>query len=294
MAEPQATTGESGAPNPKQLYNKGFLANLSKDEDELAEMEANAIKEAEEAKATEEDIEETANLSPEETTFKKRYGDLRRWQQKQETEAKASVTAKDEEIQRLKEQLQTVPILPKTEEEVAEFVKEHPDVAAIFESMIGKRLGDRETKISEKFKQIAEDQAKIAEDAATLKLKQAHPDLEELQKDIEFHEWVAKQPSIMQRSLYEDSEDWESASRVIDLYKFEAAKKQTPKGKKKPSAAEAVKVSSKVSEIKSEDNTILESDIQKMSTDDYEKHEEEIQKAILEGRFVYDLSGAAR
>ena len=39
---------------------------------------------------------------------------------------------------------------------------------------------------------------------------------------------------------------------------------------------------------------IKESDVQKMSTKEYEKHSEEIMEAIRSGNFIYDLSGNAR
>ena len=39
---------------------------------------------------------------------------------------------------------------------------------------------------------------------------------------------------------------------------------------------------------------ILESEVQRMSSAEYEKRSDEIMEAIRSGKFVYDLSGGAR
>ena len=40
--------------------------------------------------------------------------------------------------------------------------------------------------------------------------------------------------------------------------------------------------------------TLKESDIEKMSAKEFEEREEEISKAMRDGKFVYDLTGGAR
>ena len=70
--------------------------------------------------------------------------------------------------------------------------------------------------------------------------------------------------------------------------------------KKKPSKKDAAKAvntkgSTTTPDSKSSDaDTILESDVAKMSAVEYEKNEEAIRKAVQTGKFVYDVSGAAR
>ena len=44
----------------------------------------------------------------------------------------------------------------------------------------------------------------------------------------------------------------------------------------------------------SDADTVLESEVAKMSAIEYEQNEETIRKAIQSGKFVYDVSGAAR
>ena len=72
-------------------------------------------------------------LNPEEKTFKKRYGDLRRYSQQKEEEYK-------KEILKLKEQVAgTVNKeikMPKSEEELAAWSSKYPDVAQVIETIL--------------------------------------------------------------------------------------------------------------------------------------------------------------
>ena len=77
------------------------------------------------------------NLDPEEKTYKKRYGDLRRYQQQQEQE-------KDQRIRQLEGQLSDAAKkqikFPKTDEEIDEWASKYPDVAAIIDTIAQKRV----------------------------------------------------------------------------------------------------------------------------------------------------------
>ena len=67
---------------------------------------------------------------------------------------------------------------------------------------------------------------------------------------------------------------------------------------KKPISKDAAKAVNAKSERLALDNdtsgAIKESDVQKMSAQEYEKHSDEIMEAIRGGKFIYDLSGNAR
>jgi anti-sigma28 factor (negative regulator of flagellin synthesis) len=70
------------------------------------------------------------------------------------------------------------------------------------------------------------------------------------------------------------------------------------KDKPKSERAAAKSVSTKDSRSKpQQDETstyIKESEVQRMSAQEYEKHSDEIMEAIRSGKFVYDVSGSAR
>ena len=100
----------------------------------------------------------------------------------------------------------------------------------------------------------------------------------------------------MQEALYENDNDARSAARAIDLYKSDRNIGKEKKSKTTKGAAEAV--NTKNTRTKPQENEassyLKESDVQKMSAQEYEKKSDEIMEAIRSGKFVYDISGSAR
>ena len=103
------------------------------------------------------EVEETAEAEEEEPTgaeektFKKRYSDLRRHQQKQAEEFKT-------ELAELKAQLsaatQKEMKLPKSDEDIEQWAKNYPDVAAIVETIAMKKAREQSTALEERLKVI--------------------------------------------------------------------------------------------------------------------------------------------
>ena len=268
------------------------------DDKEALELEKN-LKERDEAlgkaKAEAEDIAETESLPPEEKTFKKRYGDLRRHSQEKEK-------SYQDEIFKLKQQLtQTASQeikLPKSDEEIAQWSQEYPDVAKIVESIATKKAKELDSSLEERMKLIAEREAQSTRAMAEAELMRIHPDFETIRNDQEFHDWVEIQPRWVQQALYENESDSKSAARAIDLYKVDMGITSTPKKKTDPSkdAAKAVTrgSSNTPSATKSgQANQIKESDVAKMKPHEFEKNEEKIKEAIASGNFIYDMTRRA-
>ena len=268
------------------------------DDKEALELEKN-LKERDEAlgkaKAEAEDIAETESLPPEEKTFKKRYGDLRRHSQEKEK-------SYQDEIFKLKQQLtQTASQeikLPKSDEEIAQWSQEYPDVAKIVESIATKKAKELDSSLEERMKLIAEREAQSTRAMAEAELMRIHPDFETIRNDQEFHDWVEIQPRWVQQALYENESDSKSAARAIDLYKVDMGITSTPKKKTDPSkdAAKAVTRgnSNTPSATKSgQANQIKESDVAKMKPHEFEKNEEKIKEAIASGNFIYDMTRRA-
>jgi len=265
---------------------------------EALELEKN-IKERDEAlgkvKAEQEDAAETEALAPEEKTFKKRYGDLRRHAQEKEK------TYQDE-IFKLKQQLTDTATkeikLPKSDEEINEWSREYPDVAKIVESIATKKAKELDSTLEERMKLIAEREAQSTRAMAEAELMTIHPDFDTIRNDQEFHDWVEVQPRWIQQALYENESDSKSAARAIDLYKVDMGITSTPKKKADPSkdAAKAVTRGSTntPSATKSgQSNQIKESEVAKMKPHEFEKNEEKIREAVQSGNFIYDVSGRA-
>ena len=268
------------------------------DNKEELELEKN-LKERDEAlgkaKAEAEDIAETESLAPEEKTFKKRYGDLRRHAQEKEK-------SYQDEIFKLKQQLTQTAAqeikLPKSDEEINEWAKEYPDVAKIVESIATKKAKELDSTLEERMKLIAEREAQSSRAMAEAELMRLHPDFDVIRNDQEFHDWVEMQPRWVQQALYENESDSKSAARAIDLYKVDMGITSTPK-KKTDSSKDAAKAvtrgsSNTPSATKSgQANQIKESDVAKMKPHEFEKNEEKIKEAIASGNFIYDMTRRA-
>ena len=261
-----------------------------KEEEELEQLLKEQRGETEEVK--EEEPQEAEPANAEEKTFKKRYGDLRRHMQDKEKEFQ-------DQLNELKKQLTDATKkemkLPKSDEDIETWAKEYPDVAAIVETIAMKKAREQSTALEERMKAIDEMQQSASKDKAEAQLMQMHPDFGEIRDSDDFHEWAEEQPKWVQDALYDNDNDARSAARAIDLYKADRGMT----GKKPKSDKDAAKsVSAKDSRSKPQDNEastyLRESQVQKMSPQEYEKRADEIMEAIRTGKFIYDMSGSAR
>ena len=259
---------------------------LKQEEEELQE-----LMEEQKQDASSEEVEEEEPKNAEERTFKKRYSDLRRHQQKQTDELKAEINNLKAQLeQSTKKQIQ----LPKSDEDIETWAKEYPDVAGIVETIAIKKAAEQQASLEEKVKALDDMQQSVSKQRAETELLQMHPDFEEIRNDDDFHTWAEEQPQWVQNALYENDNDARSAARAIDLYK--ADRNITAKKSSSKDAAKSVSTKGKRSKPASDDsgNSYKESDVQRMSAKEYEKHSDDIMEAIRNGKFIYDVSGSAR
>jgi len=187
--------------------------------------------------------------------------------------------------------------LPKSDEEIDAWASEYPDVAKIVETIAMKKALEQNKEIEERLNSLSERERMTARERAEMELLKIHPDFTEIRDNPEFHDWAEDQPEYIQKALYENEDDPRAAARAIDLYKADMG---IAKKKKKTSTKDAAKAVTTKSSTTTPDSalsdadTILESDVAKMSAIEYEQNEELIYKAIKAGKFIYDVSGAAR
>ena len=241
----------------------------------------------------EENVEDDNNLSAEEKSFKKRYGDLRRHSQQQASSLQKQI---DELKQQLTQSTEQQIKLPTSEDELATWAKTYPDVAKIVETIAIKKAKEQTAALDERFRALDERDKLTAREKAELELLKIHPDFNTIRDTDDFHNWAEEQPAWVQQALYENDTDARSAARAIDLYKIDRNIGKAKPEKKTASAAESVNTRGSRSTPVSEDTdgVIYESQVAKMSSLQYEKNLESIQKSIQTGKFVYDLSGNAR
>ena len=253
----------------------------------LEEERANVVQEQKDAEA---DKAETESLAPEEKTFKKRYGDLRRHAQQKEQELKDKIRDLEGQISTAtKEAIK----LPKSDDELAAWTKEYPDVAKVIETIATKKALELDKGMEDRLKAIAEKEAEAKRMTAESQLLQLHPDFEDIRNDEEFHGWVERQPSWVQKALYENETDARSAARAIDLYKVDmkiADKKKETSDKGAASLVTAKNTSNVAKTKSSQSNQWRESQVAKMKAHEYERNEKAIMEAIQSGNFIYDVS----
>ena len=249
---------------------------IDKEEKELQELIAERDKKAEPEKV-EEKAEPEEHLSEEEKSFKTRYGDIRKHLAAKEKEY-------TEKIKELEEQLgQTKKLVPpKSDEDIAAWAKEYPDVAGIVETIADKRAKQMFDKANIQIEELNKARQEAVRSRAENEIREAHKDFDKLRDADEFHNWVDIQPKWVQNALYENTDDAASVIRVLDLYKID--KGLTPSDKRSKTSVDAEELS----------DSIKESDIEKMSAREYAANEEKITKAMRSGKIIYDLSGNAR
>ena len=259
---------------------------IEKDEQELKELLDNKNEEATE------EVKEEEPTNAEEKSFKKRYGDLRRHMQEKEKNWEDKFKTLESQ---LKEVTRKEIKLPKSDEDIEAWTSKYPDVAAIVETIAIKKAKEQAAGLEDKVKEIDEMRASASREKAEAELMQIHPDFSQIRDSDDFHTWADEQPKWVQDALYENDTDSRSAARAIDLYKSD----RNIKTKRSSSSKDAAKsVNSRTSrsepDVINTDGTFKESQVAKMTADQYEKAADAIMESIRSGKFVYDLSGSAR
>ena len=246
-----------------------------------------------EQKGTEVEAKEDAEpTSAEEKSYKKRYADLRRGSQKAKEDLEQRINALETQLKQTASQEIK---LPKSDEDIDSWASQYPDVAAIVETIAIKKAREQQAGLADKVKEIDEMRETASRERAEVDLLKAHPDFGEIRDSDDFHNWAEEQPKWVQDALYENDNDARSAARAIDLYKADMnIKTKKPSGNKDAAKSVNTRNSRSQPDAESNNNKLSESKVNRMTTKEYEKHQDEIMEAIRGGNFIYDISGSAR
>lgn len=244
--------------------------------------------------------------SPEEENWKKRYGDLRAHQAAKD---KKEAAEKADLIRQLETATKKEFKFPESAsiEEVIAWGEEFPKVAGILETFANHKINEKTKDLTNEIENIRLERIKLAKERAVTQVLKKHEDFLELIDLPEFQEWVARQPSesergpiigqALQDALWENDTDHVSAIKAIDQYKQDKASAARPRRRNEPERQAATTVPTQTSVTPTNGSgkrAFLESEVENMNIRDYIKLEADIEEARREGRFVYDLSGAAR
>jgi len=232
--------------------------------------------------------DEDEGLTAEEKSFKKRYGDLRRHTSEKEKEMQSR-------LEKLESQLNLASknelVLPKSTEEVDAWARQHPDVAAIVESIADKKATERSSDLESRMKKFEQVRADAIREKAEAELVSMHPDFESIRSGDEFHNWADEQPKWVKDALYENMDDAKSVARVIDLYKQDKGMNKATTLSSDKAAASSVNARTRSTpEADQSKKYLSESAVNRMSPREYAKRSDEIMTAMREGKFTYDMS----
>ncbi len=231
-----------------------------------------------------------ATLSPEENTYKKRYGDLRTRYNQKIDEHKEAIEASKEEMEKARPEY----VLPKTDEEIAAFAKEYPDLYLIVETVARKQAREEDAGINDRVEKLTKREYKADKTEAQRVLKRIHPDIDEIRDDQKFHDWAELQSTEINNWLYENETNGELAARAVDLYKLDLGigQKQIeekPSGPDNKALAAQAVTKTKGKTVSTEEESVWSnSEVAKLDSKEFIKHEAAIDKAVADGTFDYD------
>ena len=219
--------------------------------------------------------------------YKKRYDDLKKHyddrvsqfkQREQELLAEARSSHPQYEV-------------PKSAEEIERFKQEYPDLYDTVETVAHLQSERQVEELQGQLSAIQQREADIMRREAETGLRDRHPDFEEIRTNENFHEWAKEQPEEIQDWIYKNPDNISLASKAIDLYKMEAGISSTPTRRQSQQPREgsaADMVSTKTTTVDTDRGTKIwtEREIAAMSLDEFDAREDEINKALTEGRVV--------
>jgi hypothetical protein len=221
----------------------------------------------------------------EERVFKKRYDDLKRHYD-------STLGKHKDEVRTLRTQLEHSTkefVPPKSKTELESWRKEYPDVYEMVETIAMNKADSRAKEMETKYQNLQVQQEQINKEKAEVALLKIHPDFNDIRSKDEFHDWATKQDPVIQDWLYENTNNASLAGRAIDLYKMDKGIGKYSNKQEKDIKKEAAKAVSKTRKAESTEGAKPKkvwsnAAISKMSVNEYAKYEEEIDKAVREGR----------
>jgi predicted house-cleaning noncanonical NTP pyrophosphatase (MazG superfamily) len=233
--------------------------------------------------AKQEEVAEEKSAPYKKPDYKKRYDDLKKHYDSKLNEFKS----REEELLK-----QAIPEYkaPKTEEELEEFKKQYPDVFEVVETVAHLQSESKAKVLEERLSQLQEREAQMRQEQAEKRLRERHPDFDDVRNSDDFHGWAKEQPDSIQQWIYDNANDADLASRAIDLFKKDIgmdvpAKKTKSSSKQKKSAADMV--STKTTSVEpNQEKVWSEREIAAMSMAEFDKYESEISEAMQQGRII--------
>lgn len=219
--------------------------------------------------------------------YKKRYDDLKRHYDSKLNEFKT----REKEL--LDEALKNRPdyVAPKTPEELEAFKKEYPDVFEVVETVAHMQSSEKAKVLEEQLSTLQAREQETLQRQALTRLRERHPDFEDIKNSATFQQWAKEQPESIQTWIFSNSDDADLASRALDLFKrdigLDVSSVQEPQLRSENRANAADMVSTKTTSVDPKTAKVwTEKEISQLSMAEFDKYEKEISDAMQEGRIV--------
>lgn len=232
-----------------------------------------------------------ADLTPsEEATWKKRYADLRRHAQKEETTLKSQLSSLQAQVEQLT-QAANQP-MPKSREEFEAWKEKFPDVVPFIEMLADEKATSAKKQIEEELTSIKETLAQTEKEKAFATLKVMVPDLEAILGSDSYKKWFTTQPQFVQDEL-NTSDDPSRITYWMNVYKMATNTKPVAtarKDNKLDALDTSVRNSGPTPGANAGKWSFTQSQIAKMSTEEYTAKEADIIEARNSGKILDDMS----
>ena len=240
------------------------------------------------SEGSEEEVKEAQKDKPyKRPNYKKRYDDLKTHYDRKLNEFKS----REQEL--LDEATKSRPDYkaPKTPEELEQFKKKYPDVFEVVETVAHMQSEEKAKVLEERLSTLQERETELVRKDAEKRLRDNHPDFDDIRNSDDFHSWAKAQPNDIQKWIYSNKGNAELAGRALDLFKKDIGINSSPKKRKsnskqsRKSAADMVSTKTTTVEPR-QDKIWTEREIAAMSLDQFDQHEDAINQAVSEGRVV--------
>ena len=219
------------------------------------------------------------------TNYKKRYDDLK----KHYDQKIADFKQKELQLTAAATEMQPAYAPPKSAEDLESFREQYPDLYETVETVAHLQSEQQMQALKTKLSVLEERELNIQRKEAESTLRSRHPDFEDIRGDDKFHEWAKEQPEAIQGWIYENPDNVNLAIKAIDLYKMESgiktSKKQQPSKSQSSKSSAADMVSTRTTRVDANQPKIwTQREIAALTIQQYDKYEQEIDLAIMEGR----------
>lgn len=241
--------------------------------------------------------------TPEEDTWKKRYGDLRSHSQRQYNDIQKQLQDAQKKIDSLTNQVQNKTELPKTKEELEAWAQQYPDVYDFVRTTSILETQNARQEIQDMRRKLEEERLEETKTNAIRRLHELHPDFfNDIKDSPEFETWLNSKSKRTRDALYENDTDADAAAEVVSMYKYETNYGKPAKQQNITNQQEEQRRIAADTRLRERNNTpavsgeylFSESQINAMSFAEFSAKETEIDAAMKSGKVFMDITGGAR